>query len=161
LSEFLGKPAKVHTPIEFATPLTPDEQKTSLEFFRVLNFLLQFAPTDPSETALVARVATIGIGAGKPFDPDVLTPQMRGAFEQGMRDAWALIAASVAPSRAASAAPAITDVAIIGGGFAGVTAARELSMRGRSSVLLEARDRLGGRTHTMEHDGHALELGGT
>ena len=55
----------------------------------------------------------------------------------------------------------MTDVLIVGGGFAGVTAARELSMRGRSAVLLEARDRLGGRTHTVAHEGHELELGGT
>jgi monoamine oxidase len=34
-------------------------------------------------------------------------------------------------------------------------------MRGRSAVLLEARDRLGGRTYTADHDGHGLELGGT
>src|SRR3954471_19049730 len=53
------------------------------------------------------------------------------------------------------------DVVIVGGGFAGVTAARELTMRGRSAVLLEARDRLGGRTWTADHDGHAMELGGT
>ena len=53
------------------------------------------------------------------------------------------------------------DVVIVGGGFAGVTAARELSMRGRRSVVLEARDRLGGRTYTSDHDGHAMELGGT
>jgi monoamine oxidase len=50
---------------------------------------------------------------------------------------------------------------IVGGGFAGVTAARELTMRGRSAVLVEARDRLGGRTYTVDHDGHAMELGGT
>ncbi|MFD6186001.1 flavin monoamine oxidase family protein [Streptomyces goshikiensis] len=53
------------------------------------------------------------------------------------------------------------DVVIVGGGFAGVTAARELSMRGRRAVLLEARDRLGGRTYTKEHDGHPMEFGGT
>ena len=53
------------------------------------------------------------------------------------------------------------DVVIVGGGFAGVTAARELTMRGRSAVLLEARDRLGGRTYTADHDGHPMELGGT
>ena len=53
------------------------------------------------------------------------------------------------------------DVVIIGGGFAGVTAARELTMRGRTAVLVEARDRLGGRTHTAPHDGHDMELGGT
>ena len=53
------------------------------------------------------------------------------------------------------------DVVIVGAGFAGVTAARELTMRGRSAVLVEARDRLGGRTYTSDHDGHAMELGGT
>ncbi|WP_406377050.1 FAD-dependent oxidoreductase (plasmid) [Streptomyces virginiae] len=53
------------------------------------------------------------------------------------------------------------DVVIVGGGFAGVTAARELSARGRRAVLVEARDRLGGRTWTKDHDGHAMELGGT
>ena len=53
------------------------------------------------------------------------------------------------------------DVVIVGGGFAGVTAARELTMRGRSAVLVDPRDRLGGRTHTASHQGHALELGGT
>ena len=38
------------------------------------------------------------------------------------------------------------DVVVIGGGFAGVTTARELTRRGHSVVVLEARDRLGGRT---------------
>jgi pseudooxynicotine oxidase len=51
-------------------------------------------------------------------------------------------------------------VVIVGGGFAGVTAARELTMRGHSAVLVEARDRLGGRTRA-DYDGHAMELGGT
>ncbi|MFG2712082.1 FAD-dependent oxidoreductase [Streptomyces goshikiensis] len=48
------------------------------------------------------------------------------------------------------------DAVIIGGGFAGVTAARELTMRGRRAVLVESRDRLGGRTFTKDHDGHAF-----
>lgn len=42
------------------------------------------------------------------------------------------------------------DVVIVGGGFAGVTAARELSRDGKSVLILEARDRLGGRTHYEE-----------
>ncbi len=50
------------------------------------------------------------------------------------------------------------DVVIVGGGFAGVTAARELMMRGRSAALVEARDRLSGRTYTSDHDGHATVL---
>jgi pseudooxynicotine dehydrogenase len=52
------------------------------------------------------------------------------------------------------------DVAVVGGGFAGVTAARECALRGRSTVLLEARDRLGGRTWSAPWDGHRIEYGG-
>lgn len=53
------------------------------------------------------------------------------------------------------------DVIVIGGGFAGVTAARETSLRGLSTLLLEARPRLGGRTLTLPLGGHDLDLGGT
>jgi pseudooxynicotine oxidase len=52
------------------------------------------------------------------------------------------------------------DVAVIGGGFAGVTAARECALRGRKVVLLEARDRLGGRTWSADWDGWHVEYGG-
>ncbi|MGH7778956.1 MAG: flavin monoamine oxidase family protein [Candidatus Binataceae bacterium] len=52
------------------------------------------------------------------------------------------------------------DVVIIGGGFAGITAARELTSRGLRSVILEARNRLGGRTLTREFAGVSIELGG-
>jgi len=38
------------------------------------------------------------------------------------------------------------EVIVIGGGFAGVTVARDLGQDGRSVLLLEGRDRLGGRT---------------
>lgn len=53
------------------------------------------------------------------------------------------------------------DTVIIGGGFAGVTAARELSKYGHNVILLEARDRLGGRTWTTNFNGSHVELGGT
>ncbi|MBS1881676.1 MAG: FAD-dependent oxidoreductase [Actinobacteria bacterium] len=52
------------------------------------------------------------------------------------------------------------DAIVVGGGFAGVTAARELAGRGRRTLLLEARDRLGGRTWTTEMEGATIELGG-
>jgi monoamine oxidase len=54
------------------------------------------------------------------------------------------------------------DVIIVGGGFAGVTAARELSRRNRTVLLLEARGRLGGRTwYEKEYlRGFDLEVGG-
>ena len=53
------------------------------------------------------------------------------------------------------------DVVVVGAGFAGLTAARELSLRGHSVLVLEARDRIGGRTWTTERLGRTLELGGT
>jgi monoamine oxidase len=52
------------------------------------------------------------------------------------------------------------DVIVVGGGFAGVTAAREVALRGRSVLLLEARDRLGGRTWSTDWDGIRVEYGG-
>ena len=52
------------------------------------------------------------------------------------------------------------DVIVIGGGFAGVTAAREATLAGRDTLLLEARDRLGGRTWTHRWNDTDIELGG-
>ena len=45
--------------------------------------------------------------------------------------------------------PSHIDVAIIGAGAAGLAAARTLEASNLSSIVLEARDRIGGRAHTM------------
>jgi pseudooxynicotine oxidase len=55
----------------------------------------------------------------------------------------------------------IVEIAVVGGGFAGVTAARELAQAGHQVLLLEAKDRLGGRTHSLQWHGETIELGGT
>jgi monoamine oxidase len=52
------------------------------------------------------------------------------------------------------------DVLVVGGGFAGLTAARELRKAGLDVVVLEARGRLGGRTWTSEYQGLPVEMGG-
>ena len=89
LSAFLGQAAPKAAPaIDFMPPLTPDQQKSSLEFFNILNFALQFCPPHPSEKKLLARFAKIGVGAGKKFDGASLTPEMREAVAGGVADAW-------------------------------------------------------------------------
>jgi monoamine oxidase len=50
------------------------------------------------------------------------------------------------------------DVIIIGAGAAGLMAARELAKKGLKVLILEARDRLGGRINTINHPGSGINL---
>jgi monoamine oxidase len=52
------------------------------------------------------------------------------------------------------------DVVVVGAGLSGLTAARELDRAGFEVVVLEARDRPGGRTHAIEIEGVTVDLGG-
>ena len=56
----------------------------------------------------------------------------------------------------------VFDAIIVGGGVAGMTAARELAAKDRKVLLLEARDRLGGRLHSKPFCGRGpvVEIGG-
>ena len=88
LSDFLetAPPPKPQTnfikPIELKGPDTP------LEFFNVLNFVLEFCPTVPSETELMARFAKIGVGPGKNFDPASFSPEELAAIKDGIAEGW-------------------------------------------------------------------------
>jgi monoamine oxidase len=54
-----------------------------------------------------------------------------------------------------------SDILVLGAGAAGLAAARELSLAGFEVTVLEARDRIGGRIHTLRdpQDGFPVELG--
>ena len=89
LSAFMGTKAPPAAPVvNFIKPLTKEEQKTSLDFFNIMNFVLGYSPTVQSEKALRERFAKIGIEGGKTFDPAKLSPEMKTAIEQGRADAW-------------------------------------------------------------------------
>lgn len=51
------------------------------------------------------------------------------------------------------------DTVVIGAGVSGLTAARFLAQAGQRVVVLEARDRIGGRTHTERADGVSTDVG--
>jgi len=55
--------------------------------------------------------------------------------------------------------PSSIDVAVIGAGAAGLSAARRLQASGVDCVVVEARDRIGGRAHTIDYEGFGLDLG--
>ena len=100
LSKFLGEASPVAAPpIDFLKPLTASYERTSLEFFKLLNFTLQFAPTYPSEKDLMERFAKIGVGGGLPFDPTTLSPEVKKCIPR--RDCG-MLGPSSKPSRTAS-----------------------------------------------------------
>ena len=85
----------------------------------------------------------------------------RRALIGGAAGAAAGAAVTAVPGSARRRAPARrtrrparrADVAVVGGGIAGLVAAREIARAGRSVVVLEARDRVGGRAKNWECGG--------
>ncbi|THY91357.1 monoamine oxidase N, partial [Aureobasidium pullulans] len=53
------------------------------------------------------------------------------------------------------------DVIVVGAGYCGLTAARDAALSGLKVLLLEARDRIGGRSWSSNIEGYPFEMGGT
>ncbi len=65
------------------------------------------------------------------------------------------------PGVPAAATGAVERVIVIGAGMAGLTAANALTAAGVETVVLEARDRIGGRLHTVDVGGSPIDMGGS
>ena len=94
LSAFAGTPAPAAaTPVNFPTPLSTADERTSLELFNLLSFILQYVPVLPDEKDLRDRFAQIGIVPGEQIDIASLSSEMAEALKAGMADGQAEIEA--------------------------------------------------------------------
>ncbi|SFR69468.1 putrescine oxidase [Microbacterium azadirachtae] len=84
----------------------------------------------------------------------------RQLFQENRRETCTAHRPGAKPMKESKLADITRDVLIVGAGAAGTTAANELRKAGLSVVVLEARDRVGGRLWTDVIDGAMLEIGG-
>jgi hypothetical protein len=89
LSAFTHQPSPPAQPLPDFPKFTDDAFK--LDFPKYLNFLLQFCPTPPGETALRAKFATVGIEAGKPFDLAKLSEVQKGELGLAVKEGYEAI----------------------------------------------------------------------
>jgi hypothetical protein len=85
LSAFLGQPAPPASPA-VRWPKPSADMLTTPAIFSYLNFLLEFCPTDPSETDLMARFAELNLGAGESFELASFAPPVQQAISDGIAD---------------------------------------------------------------------------
>jgi hypothetical protein len=83
LSAYLHQPAPLAAPAINFPPINADMVKTN--FFQYLDFVLQFAPPGPEEMNIRAKLARIGIGAGKTFNFEELDLEHKLEVGLGMK----------------------------------------------------------------------------
>jgi hypothetical protein len=83
LSAYLKQPAPPTAPAINFPKVNKELVKTN--FFEYLDFALQFAPPGAEEKEIRAKLASVGIGAGKTFDFKSLPPEQRVAMVEGMK----------------------------------------------------------------------------
>jgi hypothetical protein len=84
LSAYLKQPAPPAAPVINFPKIDNEMVKTN--FFEYLDFALQFAPAGPEEQAIRAKLASIGIGAGKTFDFKDLSVEHKAEVLLGMKE---------------------------------------------------------------------------
>lgn len=77
-------------------PEWTDEAETTDKFFTYANFILSYVKPNYADQAILHRIALLGIGAGKPWDPEEMDPTLRQAMQAGIDAARALLDGRVA-----------------------------------------------------------------
>jgi hypothetical protein len=83
LSGFLKQPAPTAPPAVQWMKANAETAKTN--FFEILDFALQYIPAGPEEAGIRAKLASIGIGAGKQFEMKDLSAEHKAAILLGMK----------------------------------------------------------------------------
>ncbi|RYD19778.1 MAG: DUF1254 domain-containing protein [Verrucomicrobiaceae bacterium] len=91
LSAYQKKAAPAALPeLEFPKPLAPEEERSSVEFFAVMDFVLKSCPVNPAEVELRERFAKVlRVGGDAAFQASKLDAGTTHALQQGIMDAWA------------------------------------------------------------------------
>ena len=85
LSAYLKQPAPPAAPAVSWPKIA--ELPTGADVFPYVNFIFQFCPPNPSESALLARFAKLNIGPGQTFDMNKFSPEIQQAINDGIKDA--------------------------------------------------------------------------
>jgi hypothetical protein len=83
LSAYLKQPAPAAPPAVQWMKANAEIAKTN--FFEILDFALQYIPPGPEEAGIRAKLASIGIGAGKQFEMKDLSAEHKAAILLGMK----------------------------------------------------------------------------
>ncbi|MGW6393418.1 DUF1254 domain-containing protein [Streptomyces sp. NPDC055103] len=81
--------AAPHPVDEPVWPVWREEDLGNVQFFTLLDFLLQFFPALEEDRELRTRLAALGVSGTGEFEPSSLAPDIRKAVEQGIADARA------------------------------------------------------------------------
>ena len=90
LSAYLKQPAPPTAPL-VSWPKVGD-LPSGTDVFPYVNFIFQFCPPNPSESALLARFAKLNIGPGQTFDLTRFPPDIQQAIRDGIKDSDADLA---------------------------------------------------------------------
>jgi hypothetical protein len=85
LSQFLGTAAATKAPV-LRFPAWDEKKSQGLGFLEYLDLMLRLCPVHPSERALRARLAAIGVGGGTPIDLEKLSREAKEAIAAGMTE---------------------------------------------------------------------------